>query len=168
MDNTRSALAWLPIAARLFTHGPTPSSLSLVMITVMPFDSRMSCRSLATAQVNPCSVYPALVSVPVVLQGLVSPNPASTSALMMPGLAPLAPLCPGSMTTTLPPLTGAGAGAGAGAGVGCGLRRGRGFLDLGRFLRRRFGRGSGFRFGDWSARFGGPFSVGDGLGCGRR
>ena len=80
------------MAARLFTHGPTPSSLSLVMMTVMPFDSRMSLRSLATAQVNRCSVYPALVSVPVVLQGFVSPNPASTSALMMLGFAPLAPL----------------------------------------------------------------------------
>ena len=92
MDSTRSALAWLPIAARLLTQGPTPSSLSLVMITVMPFAWRMSFRSFATAQVNRCSVYPALVSVPVVLQGLVSPNPASTRALMMPGLAPLAPL----------------------------------------------------------------------------
>ena len=61
MDSTRSAFAWLPMAARLLTHGPTPSSLSLVMITVIPLASRMSCRSFATAQVNRCSVYPALV-----------------------------------------------------------------------------------------------------------
>ena len=34
---------------------------------------------------------------------------------MIPGFAPFAPLWPGSMTTTLPPLICAGAGAGAGA-----------------------------------------------------
>ncbi len=55
MDTTASALALLPIAARLSTQGPTPSSLSLVMITVMPWASSIGLRSFATAQVKSCS-----------------------------------------------------------------------------------------------------------------
>ena len=61
----------------------------------------------------------------------------------MPGLAPLAPLCPGSMTTTLPLRTGAGAGAGSGSGAGAGSVCRRRFLDLGRLRRRRLRGGNG-------------------------
>ena len=59
----------------------------------------------------------------MVLHGLVWPNPAGTSALMMSGFAALAPLWPGSITTILLPLIGPRAGAGSrvsGVGGGAG------------------------------------------------
>ena len=112
MDTTASAFALLPIAARLFTHGPTPSSLSLVMITVTPWASS---RDLQVVGDAPGELVLGVASVGLrcrwCCRAWFRRNPASTSALMVPGLAPFAPLWPGSMTTDLAATIGAGAGA---------------------------------------------------------
>src|SRR5262245_5119081 len=102
MDTTAAGLAWLAVAARSLTHGPTPVSFCLVMITVTPRAVRRSRTRLATSQVKACSVSPALVDVPVVLQGFIRPRPSGTCALICAACEALPPLCPGSRTTTRP------------------------------------------------------------------
>src|SRR4051812_446576 len=97
---------------RTSTHGPTPASSWRVSNTVTPAAASRSRIRRATSQVKACSGYPASVSVPVVLQGLVPPAPSGTGAFTTSGCAALPPLWPGSSTTT-----GAG-GVGAGVVVG--------------------------------------------------
>src|SRR5690349_8967823 len=123
MDTTASAFALLPTSARSFTHGPTPVSFDRVITTLTPLAANASRTRTDTSHVNSCSVYPALVEVPVVLHGLVWPRPAGTCLLISAGCAALPPLCPGSITTTFPATAAGGAatdddgGGGAEGGV---------------------------------------------------
>src|SRR5690348_14982412 len=88
---------------------------------------------MATSKVYAASLYPAFVDVPVVLHALRCPKPASTSRAICAGWEKLPPLCPGSMTMTLPareplppnafdpPAAFAAAALDEGAGAGAGL-----------------------------------------------
>ena len=94
------------------THGPTPTSSWRESTTVTPAAVSRSRIRRATSQVNACSGYPSLVSVPVVLQGFVPPAPSGTGVFTISGCAAFPPLWPGSSTTT----TGGGRGAGGSGG----------------------------------------------------
>src|SRR5580700_2765955 len=56
MSMATLAWEWLRICARLFTHGPTPLLLYLVITTFAPYLIRSARRYLATFQLNWASV----------------------------------------------------------------------------------------------------------------
>src|SRR5690606_25806553 len=87
-------------------QGPTPLSSLRVSVTFAPSARSSFARRLDTSQVKACSGYPSLVEVPVVSHALV-PLPIRTFLLISAGWSALPPLCPGSMTITLPASAGA-------------------------------------------------------------
>ncbi len=101
MSTDTSAWAALMMAARVVTHGPTPSLFGRVSTTPAPSASRSAARYVATLKLNWASVYPPSVAVPVVSHAS-SPVPLKTGWSMTAGALPFNPLWPGSIPTTLP------------------------------------------------------------------
>src|SRR5690606_8711854 len=106
IDTAASAFSLFAIAARSVMQGPTPLSSLRVSVTFAPSARSSFARRLDTSQVKACSGYPSLVEVPVVSHALV-PLPIRTFLLISAGWSALPPLCPGSMTITLPASAGA-------------------------------------------------------------
>src|SRR5690606_28190454 len=106
IDTAASAFSRFAIAARSVMQGPTPLSSLRVSVTLAPSARSSFARRLDTSQVKACSGYPSLVEVPVVSHALV-PLPIRTFLLISAGWSALPPLCPGSMTITLPASAGA-------------------------------------------------------------